>query len=76
MSPTRQAVMPGDTLMGAGNSPLRHLRQMVVAEYGRTLKLISGRIWISATSGRSSKVVVVFAGFMLLLLSSGLHERK
>ena len=32
ISPTRQAVMPADTLMGAGNSPVRHLRHMVVAE--------------------------------------------
>ena len=31
-SPTRHAVMPADTLMGAGNSPVRHLRQIVVAE--------------------------------------------
>jgi len=60
MSPTLQAVMPGDTLMGRGNSPLRHLRQMVVAEYGRTLKLINGRICISATSGSASKATVGF----------------
>jgi len=55
MSPTRQAVMPGDTLMGDGNSPLRHLRRMVVAEYGMTLKFINGRSRINATSGIASK---------------------
>jgi|Laugrefabdmm15dn_1035133.scaffolds.fasta_scaffold399066_2 hypothetical protein len=36
MSPTRQAVMPEDIFIGAGNSPLRDFRQMVVAEYGTT----------------------------------------
>ena len=37
ISPTLNAVMPADTLIGEGNSPARHLRQMVVAEYGTTL---------------------------------------
>ncbi len=59
MSPTRQAVMPVETLMGEGNSPVRHLRQIVVAEKGTTLKLSSCRSWISATSGSASKVLCV-----------------
>ena len=75
ISPTRHAVMPADTLMGAGNSPVRHLRHMVVAEYGTTLKLIKGRIWISAKSGRSSKMAFGFVRFILLLLGRGWYER-
>jgi hypothetical protein len=44
MSPTRQAVMPLDTLWGFGNSLLRHLRQIVVIENGTTSNSKSLRI--------------------------------
>ena len=36
MSPTRQAVIPGETFILLGKLPLRHFRQMVVEEYGKT----------------------------------------
>jgi hypothetical protein len=57
--------MPADILVGGGNSPLRHLRQIVVAEKGTTLKLRSCRSWIIATSGKASKVVDGIARAMM-----------
>jgi hypothetical protein len=63
--------MPEDILMGAGNSPVRHLRQIVVAEKGKTLKLINGRTWIIAMSGKSLNPMDDFVWFMVLFLASG-----
>jgi hypothetical protein len=60
--------MPEDILMGAGNSPVRLFRQIVVAEKGTTLKLIKGRTWIIAISGKSLNVVIGLLWFILPLL--------
>jgi len=54
-SPTRHAVTPADTFIGAGNSPVPTFLQSVLAEKGTSLNAIRVARRINASSDRPSK---------------------